>query len=194
MLCCPCCCRRVLTLRCFAGKLNRADAPSRAAVFCGTRLRRDLFPLLWGNPCGVLTCDAFSSLATAIVPPFWGDLPVPRRFLPYYAIGPDPHCAGIDCFAQDVTGEFCFVNPPFRLTKAAVIFFVESKARGLFVLPDRSGEWWWESYVSGGGFCQWSLRLPLANTEYRVDSGTGWNDVDKPVALTAYVLDFRHIT
>ena len=177
-----------------AGKHNRAGAPSRDTVFCGTRLERGVFPFLWGNPCGVLACDALSSLATATVPPFWGDPPVPQRFLPYYSIGPDPRCVGIDCFAQNVEGGVCFVGPPSRLSKAAVLFFVGGRARGLFVMPDHSGMWWWESYVGGGGFCQWSLRLPQANTEYRVGSGTSRGGVDKPVALTAYVLDFRNLT
>lgn len=175
------------------GKDNRADAPSRDELFCGTRLVRTLFPLLWGNPCGVLTRDAFSSLATAVVPPGWGTLPEPGCYLPYFAIGPDPHSIGTDCFAQEVCDEFCYVNPPFCMCKAAVLFFVGSRARGLFVLPNRSGEWWWDAYVSGGGFCQWSVELPVPNTEYRATAGDGWRVVDKPIPLRGYVLDFRAI-
>ena len=175
------------------GVLNHADAPSRDSQYRGTRLIPRLFDMIWRSvPTGdAITVSAFDSIATAHVPPGWEHLPPPRNLLRYFSLGPDPYSSGVNCFAQSVTFEFCYANPPLALARAAVVFFAESKARAVFVLspPEGVPPWWWSELVVP--FCRWKCPLPLRNSEYR-HSHRGWVDVEahRRVKLSVYLLDF----
>jgi hypothetical protein len=173
---------------------NLADAPSRAEEFGGIMLNPATFEWLYrDNPVGPFDFDCMSSFACAQRPPGWEARGKPDCFLPYYSIGPDPYAAGVDCFAQDVRGPgvvtwFNYVNPPHCMLESTVLFFAESRAHALFILPDCRHEWWWPEYVVP--YCTWQSTLGKYEARYRCKLA-GWRATKQPVLLTAYILDFR---
>ena len=186
----------LLTRRCVAycsGVLNKADLPSREEQYAGTRLDREVLRELWKS-VGPFTWDAFASEATAFIPPGWEGYPIPECYLDYFSLSEDRYSKGTDCFTQNVAErdgveEFMYANPPHVCARAAVLFFAESRARALFVLPlpEIPAPYWWDELVVR--YATWQRVLPVTCNEYRVNGG--WAASSRPMAQIACVLDFR---
>ncbi|XP_077998242.1 uncharacterized protein LOC144451313 [Glandiceps talaboti] len=109
-----------------------------------------------------------------------------RHFTPWET----PNTSGVDVFAQNITGENCYVFPPFQMVGPILKLVKEQKGLATFVIPKLSPMKYWWPIVQGEAKKLVEL-APAGEYIFEVPNKKGWIRVPSLYDIWACKMDYR---